>query len=161
MTSYSGHQSSGGSRGGSGPRSGGAGGAGGTGPRKFFRGRKACTFCVEHIDTVDYKSVNRLRRFMSDRARMESGKRTGTCARHQRMVRTAIKRARIMGMLPFSPDHLRVTGPVSTGGPRGTGPAAAAAEQAEVEAIGAEVDSGFAEEDVAQDEDGGEEERTA
>lgn len=156
MTSYSGTHSSGGQRGGSG---GSGQRTGGTGPRKFFRGRKACTFCVEHIDTVDYKSVNRLRRFMSDRARMESGKRTGTCARHQRMVRTAIKRARIMGMLPFAPNHLRVTGPVSTGGPRGASPAAIAAEQAEAEAIGAEVESGDDEDDVSEGEDGEEEDR--
>lgn len=46
---------------------------------------------------------------------MESGKRTGTCARHQRLVRAAIKRARFMAMLPYAPLHLRVTGPVSTG----------------------------------------------
>jgi small subunit ribosomal protein S18 len=84
--------------------------------RRFGRGRKACTFCVEKIDAIDYKSVNRIRRYMSDRARIESGKRTGTCARHQRMLRLAIKRARLMAMLPFAPNHLRVTGPVSQGG---------------------------------------------
>jgi small subunit ribosomal protein S18 len=84
--------------------------------RRFGRGRKACTFCVEKIDAIDYKSVNRIRRYMSDRARIESGKRTGTCARHQRMLRLAIKRARLMAMLPLAPNHLRVTGPVSQGG---------------------------------------------
>lgn len=86
-----------------------------TGGRRFGRGRKACTFCVEKINTVDYKSVNRLRKYMSDRARIESGKKTGTCARHQRMVRAAIKRARLMALLPLAPNHLRVTGPVSIG----------------------------------------------
>jgi small subunit ribosomal protein S18 len=86
--------------------------------RRFGRGRKACTFCVEKVKTIDYKSVNRLRRYLSDRARIESGKRTGTCARHQRILRLAIKRARFMALLPYAADHLRVTGPVSVG-PRG------------------------------------------
>ena len=82
-----------------------------------MRSRKACVFCVEKVEAIDYKSVNRLRRYISDRARIESGKRTGTCARHQRMLRTAIKRARTMALLPFAPDHVRVTGPISTGVP--------------------------------------------
>jgi small subunit ribosomal protein S18 len=96
------------------------------------RGRKACAFCVEKVDRVDYKSVNRLRRYMSDRSRIDSGKKTGTCVRHQRMVRLAIKRARLMALLPMAPTHLRVTNPVSTGvaaGPRGPGQAAPADEK--------------------------------
>jgi small subunit ribosomal protein S18 len=91
-------------------------------PRRFGRGRKVCTFCVDKVEGIDYKSVNRIRRYMSDRARIESGKRTGTCARHQRMLRLAIKRARFLAMLPLATNHLRVTGPVSQGG---RGPAAA------------------------------------
>jgi small subunit ribosomal protein S18 len=138
------------------PHAGGKGGAKPGAPRRFSRGRKACTFCVEHIDAVDYKSVNRLRRYMSDRARLESGKRTGTCARHQRMVRTAIKRARIMGLLAFAPHHLRVTGPVSSG-PRGAAAAVAAEEAAatEVQAVDEEEVGESTEEmdDVPQTED--------
>jgi len=141
MTTYYRSQGSGGARGGgsaggsrgggsAGARGGGSGSAGGARPgmpRRFGRGRKVCTFCVDKVESIDYKSVNRIRRYMSDRARIESGKRTGTCARHQRMLRLAIKRARFMAMLPLAPNHLRVTGPVSQGG---RGPAATPAEDA-------------------------------
>ena len=118
-----------------------------------MRSRKACVFCVEKINTVDYKSVNRLRRYISDRARMESGKRTGTCARHQRLVRAAIKRARFMAMLPYAPLHLRVTGPVSTG-VRGPGVPAGEVESAEPEVSLAAVDeSAVDSEDVSETEE--------
>jgi small subunit ribosomal protein S18 len=121
--------------------------------RRMGRGRKACAFCVEKVDRVDYKSVNRLRRYMSDRSRIDSGKKTGTCARHQRMVRLAIKRARLMGLLPFAGNHLRVTNPVSTGvaaGPRGPGqPVALAEEKPIAEELSESADSAG---DVSQDE---------
>ncbi len=68
-----------------------------------------CNFCVDHVDSVDYKAVNRLRRYVTDRARIDSSKKTGTCAKHQRMVRRAIVKARFMALLPYSPDHVRVT----------------------------------------------------
>ena len=68
-----------------------------------------CNFCVDHVDSVDYKAVNRLRRYVTDRARIDSSKKTGTCAKHQRMVRRAIVKARFMSLLPYSPDHTRVT----------------------------------------------------
>ncbi len=111
--------------GGGGQRTGTGRPSGPGGPRRFGfgRGRKACTFCIEKVQVIDYKSVNRLRRYLSDRARIESGRRTGTCARHQRMLRLAIKRARIMGLLPFDTGHLRVTGPVNTGRPGQPAPA--------------------------------------
>lgn len=87
------------------------GGRRGGGRRPWGR-RKVCQFCVDHVEKIDYKDVSRLRRYVSDRGRIESGKKTGTCARHQRMLTQAIKRARFMALLPFTGDHAKVTGPI-------------------------------------------------
>ena len=73
-------------------------------PRYYAR-RKLCAFCVDHIKEIDYKKVDRLRRFLSDRSRIESRRKTGVCSKHQRALSTAIKRARLLAMLPFSPAH--------------------------------------------------------
>ena len=66
--------------------------------------RKVCSFCVDKIDTIDYKDVARLRRFMSERAKILPRRVTGTCARHQRELTVAIKRARQIALLPFVSD---------------------------------------------------------
>lgn len=63
--------------------------------------RKVCSFCVDKIDSIDYKDVARLRRFMSERAKILPRRVTGTCARHQRELTVAIKRARQIALLPF------------------------------------------------------------
>ena len=63
--------------------------------------RKVCSFCVDKIDTIDYKDVARLRRFLSERAKILPRRVTGTCARHQRELTVAIKRARQIALLPF------------------------------------------------------------
>ena len=63
--------------------------------------RKVCGFCVDKIDSIDYKDVARLRRFMSERAKILPRRVTGTCARHQRELTVAIKRARQIALLPF------------------------------------------------------------
>lgn len=63
--------------------------------------RKVCAFCVDKIDSIDYKDVARLRRFMSERAKILPRRVTGTCARHQRELTVAIKRARQIALLPF------------------------------------------------------------
>ncbi len=68
----------------------------------FKRRKKYCYFCKEGIDFVDYKDDNFLRRFLSDRGKIRSRRATGNCARHQRLVATAIKRAREMGLLPYT-----------------------------------------------------------
>ena len=91
------------------PGGGGGGRGGGGGGRRPWGRRKVCQFCVDHVGYVDYKSVSRIRRYISERSRMESSKRTGTCTRHQRMLRTAILRARHMALLPYAPNHTRVT----------------------------------------------------
>ena len=75
---------------------------GGRGGRKGRR--KVCQFCVDKIDSIDYKDVARLRRFMSERAKILPRRVTGTCARHQRELTVAIKRARHLALLPFSSD---------------------------------------------------------
>jgi small subunit ribosomal protein S18 len=71
------------------------------------RRRKVCNFCVDKVETIDYKEVNRLRRYLSERAKIEPRRKTGTCARHQRMLTVALKRARHVALLPIAPQHLR------------------------------------------------------
>ena len=66
--------------------------------------RKVCQFCVDKIDYIDYKDVARLRRCMSERAKILPRRVTGTCARHQRALTTAIKRARQVALVPFVTD---------------------------------------------------------
>ena len=75
-------------------------------PERPMRGgrkghRKVCQFCVDKIDYIDYKDVARLRRCMSERAKILPRRVTGTCARHQRGLTTAIKRARQVALVPF------------------------------------------------------------
>lgn len=66
------------------------------------RGRpKFCVFCSEHVEWVDYKDTNVLRRFMTDRGKIKARSNTGTCAQHQRDVALAIKTARELAMLPY------------------------------------------------------------
>src|SRR5918911_3122809 len=77
---------------------------------RFTPRRKVCMFCVDKIDEVDYKDVNRLRRFLSDRGKIEPRRKTGTCAKHQRSLNTALKRARHLALLPFTAEHIRITG---------------------------------------------------
>ena len=66
--------------------------------------RKVCTFCVEKTDFIDYKDVAKLRRFTSERAKILPRRITGTCAKHQRELTTAIKRARYVALLPYTSD---------------------------------------------------------
>jgi len=66
--------------------------------------KKVCGFCVDRVDTIDYKDVAKLRRFISERAKILPRRVTGTCARHQRELTISIKRARHLALLPFSSD---------------------------------------------------------
>ncbi|MCH8940254.1 MAG: 30S ribosomal protein S18 [Chloroflexi bacterium] len=96
-----------------GPRPGGQGGrpgAGGRGRRFYPPRRRVCAFCVEKKIVIDYKNVSMLRRYLTERARISPRRRSGTCARHQRILAEAIKRARLLALLPFTPDHMRATG---------------------------------------------------
>lgn len=66
--------------------------------------KKVCSFCVDKVEFIDYKDVAKLRRFISERAKILPRRVTGTCAHHQRELTTAIKRARHLALLPFSSD---------------------------------------------------------
>lgn len=73
--------------------------------RRYYPRRKVCSFCVDKIQYIDYKDGQRLRRYVSDWAKIESRRKTGTCSPHQRMLATAIKRARYVGLLPYIGGH--------------------------------------------------------
>lgn len=66
--------------------------------------KKVCAFCVDKVEKIDYKDINRLRRYMSERAKILPRRVTGTCAAHQRELTVAIKRARYLALLPYSSD---------------------------------------------------------
>ena len=87
------------------------------------RGRpKVCIFCTEHIPWVDYKDMNLLRRFMSDRGKIKSRANTGTCSQHQSDVALAIKNARELALLPYAVRTLagdKSAGRRGRGGPGG------------------------------------------
>ncbi|MDR0404803.1 MAG: 30S ribosomal protein S18 [Oscillospiraceae bacterium] len=72
----------------------------------YRRGRKkVCTFCVsDRINYIDYKDLNKLRRFLSERSKILPRRATGTCASHQRKLALAIKRARHLALLPYTSD---------------------------------------------------------
>ncbi len=75
----------------------------GNGPRP--RRKKVCQFCVDRaLSNIDYKDVAHLRKFMSERAKIVPRRVTGTCAKHQRELTTAIKRARQVALLPYVND---------------------------------------------------------
>ena len=94
--------------GGAGPdRRGGRGGPGGPGGRGRFQRRRICAFCVDKVEKVDYKDIGMLRRFVSDQGQIDARRRTGTCARHQRRLTLAIKRARYLALLPYTAEHVR------------------------------------------------------
>ena len=75
-----------------------------------FGRRRVCAFCVDKIDHIDYKEPAKLRRYISDRAKIEPRRKTGTCAKHQRMLTLALKRARHIALLPYTAMHIQITG---------------------------------------------------
>lgn len=66
--------------------------------------------CAEHMKSVDYKDIGFLRRYVSDRARIETRRKSSSCAKHQRAVARAIKRARHLALIPYTPGHIRLSG---------------------------------------------------
>ena len=92
----------------SGPRPSGPGGARPGGPRRgkrnFVRKKKVCRFCVEKIDLIDYKKPEILQPFVQERGKILPRRMTGTCARHQRWLTVAIKRAQNIALLPFASE---------------------------------------------------------
>ncbi|GAC1397170.1 MAG: 30S ribosomal protein S18 [Ktedonobacteraceae bacterium] len=70
--------------------------------------RKICQFCHDHVREIDYKDANRfIKRYISDRAKIEPRRKTGTCAKHQRELSGALKQARFMALLPYTAEHIR------------------------------------------------------
>ena len=72
-------------------------------PKKFKKQsrKKVCNFCVDRSKSIDYKDVNKLRRFVTEKGKILPRRQTGVCAKHQRELTTAIKRARFMALLPY------------------------------------------------------------
>ncbi len=76
-----------------------------SGGRPMHRGRrKVCSFCVDRIEHIDYKDISRLRKYMSERSKIIPRRVTGTCAKHQREMTIAVKRARHLALLPYVSD---------------------------------------------------------
>ena len=75
------------------------GGPGGRRPR-----RRVCSFCVEKVQKIDYKDVGRIRRYISERGKIDPRRKSGTCAKHQRALQTAISRARQLALIPYVTD---------------------------------------------------------
>lgn len=69
---------------------------------KRRRRRKVCNFCVEKIDVIDYKDIDQLRRYATDRGKILPRRKTGTCAKCQRKLTTAIKRSRHLALFPYN-----------------------------------------------------------
>jgi len=70
-------------------------------PFKRVPRRKVCVFCQEKVEAIDYKDVNRLKKFVTEAGKILPRRMSGNCAKHQRELSTAIKRARIAALLPF------------------------------------------------------------
>jgi small subunit ribosomal protein S18 len=77
------------------------------GGRDMRSRRKYCVFCAEQVREIDYKDVNRLRRFLSERGKIEPRRKTGTCAKHQRRLGVALKNARHMALLVYTAGQIR------------------------------------------------------
>jgi small subunit ribosomal protein S18 len=133
-----GHGGPGGGHGGprreGGPGGGGPGGPGGgpggrpRGKRQYFRKKKVCKFCVEKMDFIDYKRADILSQFVQERGKILPRRMTGVCARHQRWLGVAIKRARNIALLPFAGSAAGTQAPrvVVPGAPAHAAPAHAA-----------------------------------
>jgi small subunit ribosomal protein S18 len=77
---------------------------------KYVPKRKVCSFCRDKVKEISYKDPVQLRPFISDRGKIQPRRKTGTCARHQRILAVAIKRARHLALLPYVSAHIGRTG---------------------------------------------------
>ena len=78
-----------------------------SGRRRYVPRRKVCAFCLEKTKAIDYKDVSTLRRYVTNRGKIRSRRKTGTCNKHQRRLAVAIKRARHLALLPFTAEHIQ------------------------------------------------------
>ena len=110
---HSGPRREGGREGGPRREGGPGGGPGGPrrGKRQYFRKKKVCKFCVEKMDLIDYKRADILSQFVQERGKILPRRMTGVCARHQRWLGVAIKRARNIALLPFAGSAVGSTAP--------------------------------------------------
>ena len=111
--------------GGPGGPGGGPGGPGGArrGKRQYFRKKKVCKFCVEKMDLIDYKRADILSQFVQERGKILPRRMTGVCARHQRWLGVAIKRARNIALLPFAGSAVGSTAARAVEAPKPHAPA--------------------------------------
>lgn len=77
---------------------------------RYAPARRVCQFCANKSMVIDYKDTEKLRSFISDRGKIDPRRRSGACSKHQRLLATAIKRARHLALLPCVPAHVRKTG---------------------------------------------------
>ncbi|NIS82139.1 MAG: 30S ribosomal protein S18 [Anaerolineales bacterium] len=77
------------------------------GRRRYSRRPRVCQFCAEKATSIDYKQADMLKRYVTDQGKIRSRRETGTCAKHQRMMSKAVKRARHMALLPFAAERFR------------------------------------------------------
>ena len=77
---------------------------------RYIPKRKVCSFCRDKVKDINYKDPVQLRPFISDRGKIQPRRKTGTCARHQRVLALAIKRARHIALLPYVSTHMHRTG---------------------------------------------------
>jgi small subunit ribosomal protein S18 len=76
----------------------------GGGRRRYVRKPRVCQFCADKVKVIDYKQADMLRKYVLERGKIRPRRQTGTCARHQRALAVAVKRARHMALLPFADE---------------------------------------------------------
>lgn len=77
---------------------------------RYVPRRRPCPFCRDKVEIIDYKDSSKLIQFVSARGKIEPRRRSGSCAKHQRALAIAIKRARHLALLPFAPEHIHLMG---------------------------------------------------
>ena len=84
-------------------------------PRRQYRRRrpKVCEFCVGKVDNIDYKRVDILEKSLTERGKIKGRRKTGTCAKHQRRLAVAVKRARFLALLPYTAGHVHTGQPTA------------------------------------------------
>lgn len=80
------------------------------GKGRYVPKRKICAFCTEKTNAIDYKDASKLSSYISNRGKIVPRRKLGTCAKHQRLLAQAIKRARHIALLPFAPSHIQKSG---------------------------------------------------
>ena len=78
--------------------------------RRFIRRKKVCSFCVDKVSAIDWKDVDTLKRYIMSNGSIRARHKTGTCAKHQRQLALAVKRARFMALIPYPTAHARISG---------------------------------------------------